>query len=104
MKIPTHWIPWKAKAEIERLAAKALERDELKLRLDFERDRHTKARRLLDSSKSELEIAQQKLAAVSKFVIITHGLAGLRVADGLTVDILKRKNEPAKNTSVPIRG
>lgn len=63
-KIPLHFRPFKAKAEIARLQDEAAK-------------------------------TKMKLEAVYWWISETHGLAGLRTADGKTVDLLKlnKKNE-----------
>jgi hypothetical protein len=95
--IPIWLIPWKAKAEIKRLTPLSLENDDLKQELSQCRDMlgmaHAESARLI----REHDVTREKLAHASKWITLTHGLSGLRVVEGRTVDILKKAKIENKN-------
>lgn len=120
-KIPIHFRPFKAKAEIARLKQIADSRaphvDALKNELENERAASSELgmeldrvnSKLLDSQAltsdltKELAATKAKLESLTRWISATHGLAGLRTAGGKTVDILKlnKKNENKITVSVP---
>ena len=95
MKIPIHFIPWKAKAEIVRLRSKIVPLEVLNTLLTSEQNSHAQTRSELESAQKNLDSANDKIAKVNKWIILSHGLQGLRT-NGSVIDILKRpqiKNE-----------
>lgn len=101
MKIPIYFRPFAAKREIERLAILAAKTEAVQSKLSAEIQTRIGMESKIDALNAELYSANEKLAAVSKWIIVSHGLAHVRTAGGKPMDILKKKNENPIRVNLP---
>lgn len=104
MQIPLHFFPWRAKAEIARLKAKLIPVEAVNGLLTTEQTDHAETKSKLEAASKELETLNDRLTKLNRWIMLTHGINGLRVAKGRTVDILKRpqtRNEKAIHITLP---
>lgn len=104
MNIPIHFLPWKAKAEIARLRSKIAGAEAVSRLLTDEQGASFKMAQELEIAQKALDAANDRLSKLDRWIRLTHGLNGMSVAKGFSVDVLKRpqiKNEKAINVVLP---